>query len=476
MKETRSARRKKKRQMALSVFVIVCGLAVIALLLFLIFSKDKPIDEPSTPNFSGSQETEPPIETESQTPPEIIQQLTAADTVETKETTIGIDVSKHQGSIDWKKVSDAGIDFVMVRVGYRSQTDGTIAEDTNARYNMQEAAANGIKVGAYFFSTAVTEDEAREEADWTAEYIAKYPITYPVAYNCEGFDHPDNRQHGLTVTERTDCALAFLTEIYERGYTPMFYASKAELTEETLWETSRIEKSFKIWVAQYPDAPYPDTATSSYGRTHDMWQYTATGSIAGIGQPVDRNVAYFGYESVAAPKDNEKPDTAEADVEALMNFKEVNETVTAKNTTNLRDIPSQGNDSKVLAKLNNGETAARTGISDSGWSRIILNGNKYYAVSNYLTTDLSYHVEEPTQDDDGIETPFTDVSEQVTPKIEVNLRSIPSVTSADSVVVATVKNGEIFTRTGINEDYGWSRVEYNGQTLYCVSSYLTSAQ
>ena len=196
-----------------------------------------------------------------------------------------------------------------------------------------------------------------------------------------------------------------------------------------------------------------------------------SGVIAGIPKPVDVNVAYFGYEKEAEAQNQDAPDSAQADVEALMNFREVDEIVTAKDVVNLRDIPSQGEDSTVIKKLENGETVSRTAISDSGWSRLIIDGQRYYAVSNYLTTDLSYKppVKEP---DDGINTVFTSVSENVTPKIEVNLRKLPSVTHTDAVVVATVKAGEVFVRTGINHDYGWSRVNYNGQTLYCVSSYL----
>ena len=411
------------------------------------------------------------VEEETGAQAEITKILVAENTSETNTITMGIDVSKFQGTIDWEKVADAGIDFAMVRVGYRTQSGGEIMEDTNARYNMQEATANGLKIGAYFFSTAISEAEAKEEAKWVADYISQYQITYPVAYNCEGFENPDNRQYSLTKTERTDTAIAFLNEIYEQGYTPMFYASKNEMQEDAKWETSRIEKSYKIWVSQYPEAPYPQTPGSSYNGTHDMWQYTNQGKIAGISKPVDVNVAYFGYEKHAEAQNQEAPIEAKADVEALMNFREVDETVTSKDVTNLRDIPSQGEDSTVLRKLNNGETAQRTGISDSGWSRLIIDGQKYYAVSNYLTTDLSYHT--PVKEaDDGLKTKFSAVSENVTPKIEVNLRKLPSVTNPDAVVVATVSAGEVFVRTGINKDYGWSRVEYNGQTLYCVSSYL----
>lgn len=485
-------RRKKKRKVEPQVVLVIAAaiaLAAVILvvslgILFKITGKEEPSGEqpeikveaqkeeeplPEETEDPQSEENKPQSETGAET--EITKILVSENTQETAETTLGIDVAKYQGTIDWQQVADTGIDFAMVRVGYRTQKSGEIVEDTNARYNMQEAAANGLHVGAYFFSTAVTKEEAVEEAKWVADYISQYPITYPVAYNCEGFNNPENRQYELTKTERTDLAIAFLNEIYEQGYTPMFYASKNEMTADSLWETSRIEKSFKIWVSQYPQEPYPETSSSTYSGTHDMWQYTNNGTIAGISKPVDVNVAYFGYASSADAQNQEAPEHAEADKEALMNFQEVDETVTSKEVTNLRDTPSQGADSIVLAELRNGQTAKRTGVSDSGWSRLEIDGQIYYAVSNYLTTDLSYKtpVKEP---DDGINTEFIKVSEQVTPKIEVNLRKLPSVTREDAVIVATAVAGEVFTRTGVNTDYGWSRVEYNGQTLYCVSSYL----
>ncbi len=418
---------------------------------------------------------------------EVSKILEADGATETEQTTIGIDVSRFQGTIDWKQVKESGIDFAMIRVGYRTQTSGQIMEDSNARYNMQEATANGIQIGAYFFSTAITEEEAIEEAQWTADYISQYAITYPVAFNCEGFNNADSRQAGLTKTQRTDLAEVFLTEIYNQGYTPMFYASKNEMEMDAKWEVSRLEKSFKIWVSQYSSPAYPDTPASSYSRTHDMWQYTNKGTVAGVPQPVDVNLAYFGYEDSASAQSDSAPATAKADAEALMSFTEVDETVTAKDRVNLRDIPSQGDDSTVTGSLSNGQTAQRTGVSDSGWSRLIIDGQKYYAVSNYLTTDLTYvtpaesqsdsQVQDiPQSSDSSLKTKFTEVSEYVTPKIEVNLRTLPSVTNPDSQVVVTAYAGDVFLRTGVNTDYGWSKVEYNGQTLYCVSSYIKAAE
>lgn len=391
---------------------------------------------------------------------------------ETKETTFGIDVAKYQGTIDWAAVADSGVDFVMVRLGYRGLEDGIIVEDSNAAYNLQQAQKHGLKLGAYFFSTAVTKEEAIEEANWVADFLAPYPITYPVAYNCEGFNDAANRQFGMAKSQRTDMALAFLKQIEKRGYEGMFYASRNEMTDDTHWQVSRIDPDYKIWVAQYPEVPYPETAESSYEGTHHMWQYTRAGIIPGIPEPVDVDVAYFGYEGTAKPQSNETPPEAKPDPEALMDFAETDESVTAKNETNLRSIPSQGEDAEILYTLQNGEIARRIGISDSGWSKVEFQGQIYYAVTSYLTTNLEDPMPEPTEDD-GIDTEFRAVKESVTAKEWVNLRKLPSTTMAEAVVVRKLEHGQIATRTGIS-DNGWSRLEIDGAVLYCVSSYLTT--
>lgn len=426
-------------------------------------------DDPQSDTMSTDQGTEV----------NVTELLSSGSVAETDQVTIGIDVARYQGTIDWAQVAASGIDFAMVRVGYRADKSREICADSNAKYNMQEAQKNGIKVGAYFFSTAVSAEEAKEEANWVADYISQYQITYPVAYDCEGFDKPESAQYNLTNAQRTDIAIAFLQEIYNRGYTPMFYSSMGELSGSAKWDTERIEGTYRIWVSQYPSAPYPQTARSSYTGAHAMWQYTNRGTVAGISRPVDVNVAYFGYEGTADAQSTEAPEEVNADVEALMNFTQVSENVTAKESTNLRNIPSQGSDSTVVYTLQNGETIARTGVSDSGWSRLELNGQTVYAVSSYLTTDLNYKAPAPVSQEgagsgDGLKTKFAEKNDQVTAKIEVNLRALPSVTNPDAAVVAVLHNGEYVTRTGINEEYGWSRVDYNGQTLYCISSYLTN--
>ena len=250
----------------------------------------------------------------------------------------------------------------------------------------------------------------------------------------------------------------------------MFYASKLDMEKDKHWEMSRIEEKYKVWVAQYITGKYSDELNSGYAGVHAMWQYSNKGSISGIKGAVDLNVAYFDMDTTIGGGSSTDD---KVDIDALMNFKEVREEVTAKESTNLRDFPSQGDDSKVMYTLQNGEIAIRTGVSDTGWSRVEYNGQVYYAVSSLLTTDLT--VTPPDSGDEGsgeIKTQFIEVNQKVTAKEVVNLRSIPSTTSEDSIVVAQLTKGEIIIRTGINTDVGWSRVEYNGQVLYCVSSYL----
>jgi len=397
-------------------------------------------------------------------------------TAQTDETVFGIDVARYQGTVDWETVSQSGIGFAMVRVGYRGMSDGEITEDSNGRYNLQEAAKYGIKLGAYFFSTAVTEEEAREEAAWVADLIAGYPITYPVVYDCENFNDPDSRQYGMTKSERTEVALAFLETIKKLGYEPMFYASKGDMEGNKYWETDRIEEDYKIWVAQYPAEPYPQTPETSYAGIYHMWQYSMEGQVDGIKGPVDLNIAYFGYNGIEPAKSKEKPEEVEADIEATMDFDEVNEKVTAKNETNLRNIPSQDTDSIIMRTLKNGEVAQRIAISRSGWSKLMLEGNVYYAVSSYLTTELTYGYDteivisgEVSADD--IQTKFHETNQTVTAKDVVNLRSLPSVDHKEVKVIAQLKHGDTATCVGTS-DNGWSKLIYRGTTCYAITSYL----
>lgn len=462
-------RKNKKMIIAISVSVaiIVIGLAVFC---YFLFANEK---ENNAKNKAENAQEDPQakIEEEKEEAKVQLPDLKASQ-YETDEITTGIDVSEFQGNIDWKAVADSGIDFAMIRVGYRGMKNGEIKEDACAKYNLQEASKNGLKIGAYFFSTAVTEEEAKEEAEWTKNLLSGYPVTYPVAYNCEGFQNPSSRQFELSVEERTKLADAFLKSIEEGSYTGMFYAAKNELDDNNLWNADDLSLNYRIWVAQYSDQTWPEKTKSDYTGDHVMWQYTNQGKMDGIKGAVDFNVAYFGYSQSQQTVDENGAEQVEANVEVGVNFTEVEEQVTAKDEVNLRSTMEQGSDDNIVGSMKNGETAVRTGVGNNGWSRIIYNGQTVYCVSNYLTTDLSYVTPQETESE--FKTKFTDVSENVTAKEVTNLRNRPSVESP-SEVIAELKNGEVIVRTGVSNE-GWSRVEYNGQTLYCISSYLEVVQ
>ncbi len=412
-------------------------------------------------------------ETESQDPAQTSQKVVRSR---------GIDVSKWQGKIDWQQVADAGVDFAIVRVGFRTTDTGEIKEDPYAAYNLQQAAKAGIQLGAYFFSTAVTEEEAREEARWTADFVAGYPITYPVVYNCEGFLSSDSRMYGISIDQRTDHAMAFLREVEKAGYEAMFHASKSDLTDGVSWDTARIEAEYPVWVAQYPAEPYPQTARSTYYGEHAMWQYTSQGTVPGINAHVDINVAYFSYSETAVPKD---PNAAGSsgdtpiDVPLDSSFRDVDELVTAKDVTNLRTEPSSVAPETVTAQLARGQWVRRTGVSTKGWSRLEYNGQTLYAVTSLLLTEDEYQQEENAKQESETETAtepavtvtYQSVDDRVTAKVETNLRNAPG--TEGTQVVATIRNGEWVTRTGIGSN-GWSRLEYNGELVYALTSYLTT--
>ena len=202
---------------------------------------------------------------------------------------MGIDVSHHQGKIDWAKVKASGVEFAIIRAGYRGQTSGGIYEDAYFKTNMNGAISNGIKVGVYFYSTAINETEALEEAAWVVKKIAPYSVTYPVVYDFEDFN--SKRCVNVGGAEATKNANAFLNFVKASGYEPMMYANKSDITKRM----SRSSFSCKFWLAHY-------TSQTDYTGNVNMWQYTSKGTVPGISGWVDMNIAYFNYGTVAAPK------------------------------------------------------------------------------------------------------------------------------------------------------------------------------
>jgi GH25 family lysozyme M1 (1,4-beta-N-acetylmuramidase) len=202
----------------------------------------------------------------------------------------GIDVSAHQGKIDWAQVKASGIEFAIIRCGFRGYTAGSIYEDAYFKSNIKGAISNGIMVGIYFYSVALNEEEALQEAAWVVEAIKSYNITYPVVYDFEDFNR--GRTAGISSAQATSNAITFLNYVSSKGYTPMMYASKNDISSN--FDRSRLS-GYKFWLAHY-------TSATNYTGSYQMWQYTSKGSVPGISGNVDMNVAYFRYGSVAEPK------------------------------------------------------------------------------------------------------------------------------------------------------------------------------
>ena len=467
-----NSNQKKKRILLIAGAVVV--LAAIIIILIVIFRTDK--EESKTKNVSsekydttltGDAENDPEND---ELTDEIGAIVDAKELVAGKDRTNGIDVSKWQGKIDWSEVKDSGIDFAFIRIGYRGE-NGTIYKDDTADYNIQQAQKAGVLVGVYFFSTAVSKAEAVEEAEWTLQAIEGYSISYPVVYDCEGFSRDGSRMHTLSKEDRTNNALAFLNKITNAGYEAMFYGALSELKNSTDWNIAKIEKKYKIWVAQYPTTTYPEKEVPDYNREFHAWQYTNKGIVNGVSGNVDMVVCYFKMELTEPKNKNATPATASApltDEEKL--YQSVNETVTAKEVTNLRTAATTKSD--IVVALKNGETVTRTGIGSNGWSKLQYNGQTVYAITSYLTTDLTVQTPSstaPTQDIVNGQT-FTAKNDSVTAKEEVNLRSLPT---TDSDIMGKLVSGEFLTRTAIS-DKGWSRLSYNGQTVYAITSYLSN--
>ena len=195
----------------------------------------------------------------------------------------GIDVSKYQGNIDWGAVAASGINFAIIRVGYRGSSSGALVQDPYFKKNISGATKAGIKVGLYFFTQAVNEAEAVEEASMAMSLASGYKVTYPIFIDTESAS--GGRANGLSKSARTAVVKAFCQTVRNGGYKAGVYASKS-------WYANQLNASalngYCIWVAQY-------NSSCTYSGKYDMWQYSSKGSVSGIKGNVDMNISYTGY-------------------------------------------------------------------------------------------------------------------------------------------------------------------------------------
>ena len=211
-------------------------------------------------------------------------------TKSTSSTKAAIDVSEFQYSIDWDAVKKSGVDFAMIRIGFRGYgKEGNIAEDVRFEENIKGALDAGIDVGVYFFAYAKNTTEAKEEANWVIKTLNKYGISKSeckyIAYDFESWNQ--NRVKGVSVAQINKNTKAFLQVVSDAGYTPVLYGNANDLKNR--FDTDSIEAKFKnckIWLAHYTD----DT---TYKGNYDMWQYSSTGKVNGISGNVDLDIIKF---------------------------------------------------------------------------------------------------------------------------------------------------------------------------------------
>lgn len=192
-----------------------------------------------------------------------------------------IDVSSHNGEIDWNKVKESGVDGAMIRLGYREYGDATIVEDECFQKNIAGAKNAGLKVGVYFFSQATTPEEAIEEAEYVTEKIWGRGVSLPVAFDMEPF-MGNERFLNHDIKSKTEMADAFLKVITKFGYEPILYGNPTWLTNDV--DISKLTE-YPIWLAHY-------TYSTEWPYMFRMWQFTSQGRVNGISGDVDLNIIF----------------------------------------------------------------------------------------------------------------------------------------------------------------------------------------
>ena len=198
---------------------------------------------------------------------------------------VGVDVSSHQGVIDWARVKEAGISFAFLRCGLRTYGSGRLEVDPFFDRNLAEATAAGLDVGVYFFSQAISVEEAEEEAEMTLTLLDGAPLTYPVVFDWEIVTTDHARTDDVSVETLGACTRAFCEKVKAAGYTPMVYQNKrTSYMKLDLRQTA----NYDFWLAEYAEKP-------SYYYEYRIWQYCSDGSVPGIEGDVDMNLCFVPY-------------------------------------------------------------------------------------------------------------------------------------------------------------------------------------
>lgn len=198
---------------------------------------------------------------------------------------VGIDVSEHQGAINWETVAGE-IDFAFVRLGYRGYANGNMVTDAYYSTNMQGAIANGVPVGVYFYSQATSYEEGVEEANYVLSQLGDYNLAYPIVLDREDPMQEDARTNNMSVEQHTQAALGFLETIEAAGRSTMIYTN--QMYYALYFDLEQIYK-YPVWFAQYANEPV-------WPYEFSIWQYSESGEVPGIYGPVDMNIEMMPQE------------------------------------------------------------------------------------------------------------------------------------------------------------------------------------
>lgn len=198
---------------------------------------------------------------------------------------VGVDISKAEGYVDYNKLKKAGVDFVMLRVGARGYSSGQLVIDEYFSDNIKRASDAKLEIGLYFFSQAITEAEAIEEALVVLQQLEGYTVKYPIAFDMEYVDNDTSRVEALNRSDKTTVAKAFMDTIKAGGYEPMIYGDKYWLIKQI--DLSKLT-GYDVWLSQLEDVP-------DYPYRFSMWQYNRKASIDGISGNASLNISFIDY-------------------------------------------------------------------------------------------------------------------------------------------------------------------------------------
>ena len=393
----------------------------------------------------------------------------------------GIDVSKYQSSIDWKKVKAAGIDYAFIRVGYSGTQNGNCATDPYYASNINNAYKAGIKIGIYYFSQALTTAEAKKEAAYTLNLIRPYKdkISLPVVFDFEfgtgtnasgkAYAYRANALQGKKST-LTNNTIAFMKAVQTDGFTGMYYGNPSTLNGS--FDVAKLA-GYPCWLAHY-------TTRTSYTGSYDFWQYSSTGKVNGIAGSVDMNFYYAASESnnylTGTPSKTPEPEPSAptANVSKVSGFRQLRNTATTITLSWTKNSSATGYE--IYRSTSPSGTFSRvksiTKNTTTSWKNTARAKNRiyYYKIRAYKTVDGR----KVYSGFSSVKTCHTNkyVGKYRRTRTALNVRTKPG--TSYSKVAVLPKNKKVKLAYSVKDKNGvtWYKISWSGKTGYVSGSYL----